>query len=66
MLEAAKKRKVEKARKELVYYHIHYIVYLVAKSIRVKGVERDLIKGTSVCRAQCTVSVCCVCVCEPS
>ena len=45
-----------------MYYHIPYIVYLVAKSIRVKEVERDLIKGTSVCRAQCMVSVCCVCV----
>ena len=25
--------------------------------------ERDLIKGTSVCCAWCTVSVCCVCKC---
>ena len=60
-------RKVERASLELqlVYYHINLSCVFggMAKSIRVKGVERD-IKGTSgVCCARCTVSVCCVCEC---
>ena len=63
-LKAAKKRvprKVERAKKDLVYYHISQSCVFGGKSITIKGVERDLVKSnkyttiilSSVCACAC-------------